>query len=316
MTEVTNNNIWIDKLENNYPNISRILKSITPKNILPSQLLPPDLLSRKSEILWICRKQLTEINPLTWDLAPWIVKSFTQSEIDKIYDIIHSKEINPNFIRSWFVNLSVEQVRSLNGTDLLRKKLRKVLYNLFYRDVISKESMVHIMNDFLSKVQKSQEKNQQELKSIYSQFEKDIQKIRASNVKFKNLTVHEFFTKLFIHESWWNKEKRSAKIFAASGTGALGLSQSTKWAFDTKENRFNPLDPNQAIPGSIQHFLLECYSKASGNGVVKLARALDIYNKWAKWTLKVPDGELLSAKTKRYYAQWNPGNYAYIVLTT
>lgn len=213
------------------------------------------------------------------------------------------------------MDLSVEQVRSLNSSPKLRGNLKALLMKILSKDTIDKESMIQIMDDFSNKLMSDEDQKNQKLKQIYSQFEDNLQKIRLSNQKFSSLTSSEFFIKLFIHESGGNWVTGTAKIFAASGSGSLGISQSTKWAYDNKENRYNPFDPEQAIPGSMKHFLLECYSRATGNGIMKLARALDIYNKWPKSITDVKDNELLSPETKMTDKHGNPNNYAYKVLS-
>jgi hypothetical protein len=64
------------------------------------------------------------------------------------------------------------------------------------------------------------------------------------------MSVSDFFMKLYIHESGGNKQERTVNVFASSGTGSLGMTQSTRSAYNNShiKTQYNPFVPEQAIP--------------------------------------------------------------------
>ena len=132
---------------------------------------------------------------------------------------------------------------------------------------------------------------------------------------FKEKTAEEnvttFFLKLFHKESFW-KAWKWAKKYAASLTGSLWLAQTT-WRFvynaKNSDNKFNPFNPEEAIPGAIKHFL----SRFTNNSKLGIATALDIYNKWNSGSLDL--GTMLSKKSSKKDKYGNPDNYVYQVLS-
>jgi hypothetical protein len=208
----------------------------------------------------------------------------------------------------WLQDLSPFQVQSLSaGTPQQFKGILKRLDTTIWQEQVGKT-----IKDFIGTISTQTDKLSEKTLSLYSSLEGNLSK------SFRGLTIEEFFMKLYIKESSGNKKSRDINLFAASGTWSLWLSQSTGFAYlnSKKGNLYNPFNPDEAIPGSIKHFLLEAYAYTRGQWRLRVARALDIYNKWPGWTQVVPDEALLSSVNTWKDKYGNPYNYAFQVLST
>lgn len=252
---------------------------------------------------------LKKFNDLIKNTAEWVLTPELKSFFLKNWKDLPSEDI-----KNWIISLSPESVKFLNSRT--SKKIRTIMNSKLKDEKISSQEIKSLIWNFEDRFNDNDtdtdidEKKETKLEKLYFWLKSDLEK------NFSWIDISSFFEKLFLHESGWNPKSRDIRIFACSWTWSVWLAQtiSTTYNNDQLWIKFNPFNSNQAVVWAMEFFLLEAYSRSRWNWKIKLARALDTYNKWAWWTKVVPNDALLNPNEKRKDKYWNPYNYALKVL--
>jgi hypothetical protein len=248
------------------------------------------------------------------EYIPAVISSLRTIVLNKTQDILNGTA-DTEHLQQYLQSLTPRQIQDLAIRSVKWKKDKHDILKQNLGTVQIGASDVKSMIDIFSKNLNQDNPNenserQKKLKELYNKFSWDLRAL--------GMSVSDFFMKLYIHESGGNRRERTVNIFASSGTWSLGLTQSTRFAYNNThiDTQYNPFVPEQAIPWSVEYFLLACYAGSKGTWKTRVARALDIYNKWAGGTKDVADRDLLNPKATKRDKYGNPHNYAYKVLQT
>lgn len=244
-------------------------------------------------------------------------------------------------LQSFLTSLDPLEVKNLLWGNQM--KMKKILSRL-KDETISRAMVSEIISKHFSK--EEDDHGESESSGMGSEKEKQIkqryQDLTENLRKWFGMAPEELFAKLFIHESWGSKEQWTIRIFAASGTGSIGPCQTTSSTYtnDILPAKFNPFNPETAIPWAISFFLLENYTEQNHKIAVQKAKiyaqwhqrpdqimrdahagkydvivALDRYNKWNAGSAKISLADMLGKSTQKS-SHDNPYNYSCEVLDT
>lgn len=247
------------------------------------------------------------------EYIPQVISSLRTMVLQKTKNILSGKE-QAEHLQQYLQSLSPQQIQDLAIRSVKWKDKHDILTQNLGAIQMNEWDIRGIIDGFSEKLRNNNPtenpERQKKIKELYDKLTWDL--------RSRGMSVSDFFMKLYIHESRGDRKKRTVNVFSSSGSWSLGITQSTRFAYNNTHigTQYNPFVPEQAIPWSIEYFLLACYANSGGTGMMKVARALDIYNKWGKGTKKVPNADLLSPHTTKKDERGNPYNYAYQVLDT